>query len=82
MFLINTSTTSAKYIEELGIMEDFLEFRRFLSVDKVQPSLLDKSMMYVILLVIRFMADLLRKYRGSVVIMVGRGGAEPNYVHN
>ena len=35
-----------------------------------------------ILLVIRFMADLLRKYRGSVVIMVGRGGAEPHYVHN
>ena len=34
------------------------------------------------LLVIRFMADLLRKYRGSVVIMVGRGGAEPHYVHN
>ena len=28
-----------------------------------------------LLLVIRFMADLLRKYRGSVVIMVGRGGA-------
>ena len=36
----------------------------------------------VLLLVIRFMADLLRKYRGSVVIMVGRGGAEPHYVHN
>ena len=35
-----------------------------------------------LLLVIRFMADLLRKYRGSVVIMVGRGGAEPHYVHN
>ena len=35
-----------------------------------------------ILLVIRFMADLLRKYRGSIVIMVGRGGAEPHYVHN
>ena len=35
-----------------------------------------------ILLVNRFMADLLRKYRGSVVIMVGRGGAEPHYVHN
>ena len=35
-----------------------------------------------ILLVIRFMADLLQKYRGSVVIMVGRGGAEPHYVHN
>ena len=35
-----------------------------------------------ILLVIRFMADLLRKYRGSVVIMVGRSGAEPHYVHN
>ena len=35
-----------------------------------------------IILVIRFMADLLRKYRGSVVIMVGRGGAEPHYVHN
>ena len=34
------------------------------------------------ILVIRFMADLLRKYRGSVVIMVGRGGAEPHYVHN
>ena len=34
------------------------------------------------LLVIRFMADLLQKYRGSVVIMVGRGGAEPHYVHN
>ena len=34
------------------------------------------------LLVIRFMADLLRKYRGSVVIMVGRGGAEPHYFHN
>ena len=34
------------------------------------------------LLVIRFMADLLRKYRGSVVIMVGRGGAEPHYVNN
>ena len=33
-----------------------------------------------ILLVIRFMDDLLRKYRGSVVIMVGRGGAEPHYV--
>ena len=30
-----------------------------------------------IILVIRFMADLLRKYRGSVVIVVGRGGAEP-----
>ena len=29
----------------------------------------------LLLLVIRFMADLLRKYRGSVVIMVGRGGA-------
>ena len=28
-----------------------------------------------LILVIRFMADLLRKYRGSVVIMVGRGGA-------
>ena len=27
-------------------------------------------------------ADLLRKYRGTVVIMVGRGGAEPHYVHN
>ena len=37
---------------------------------------------FSILLVIRFMADLLRKYRGSVVIMVGRGGAEPHYVHN
>ena len=36
----------------------------------------------ILLLVIRFMADLLRKYRGSVVIMVGRGGAEPHYVHN
>ena len=34
-----------------------------------------------ILLVIRFIADLLRKYRGSVVIMVGRGGAETHYVH-
>ena len=31
--------------------------------------------MCVTLLVIRFMADLLRKYRGSVVIIVGRGGA-------
>ena len=28
------------------------------------------------------MADLLRKSGGSVVIMVGRGGAEPHYVHN
>ena len=36
----------------------------------------------MLILVIRFMADLLRKYRGSVVIMVGRGGAEPHYVHN
>ena len=36
----------------------------------------------ITILVIRFMADLLRKYRGSVVIMVGRGGAEPHYVHN
>ena len=35
-----------------------------------------------LLLVIRFMADLLRKYRWSVMIMVGRGGAEPHYVHN
>ena len=35
-----------------------------------------------LILVIRFMSDLLRKYRGSVVIMVGRGGAEPHYVHN
>ena len=36
----------------------------------------------LILLVIWFMTYLLRKYRGSVVIMVGRGGAEPHYVHN
>ena len=36
----------------------------------------------MLVLVIRFMADLLRKYKGSVVIMVGRGGAEPHYVHN
>ena len=32
-------------------------------------------------LVIRFMTDLLRKYR-SVVIMVGWGGASPHHVHN
>ena len=31
----------------------------------------------ILILVIRFMADLLQKYRGSVVIMVGRGGASP-----
>ena len=36
----------------------------------------------ILLLDIRFMTDLLRKYRGSVVIMVGRGGAEPHYVPN
>ena len=30
------------------------------------------------LLVIRFVTDLLRKYRGSVVIMVGWGKAEPS----
>ena len=35
-----------------------------------------------LILVIRFMADLLRKYRGSVVNMVGRGVAEPHYVHS
>ena len=40
------------------------------------------KVMTEVILVIRFMADLLRKYRGSVVIMVGRGGAEPHYVHN
>ena len=37
---------------------------------------------HLTMLVIRFMANLLRKYRGSVVIMVGRGGAESHYVHN
>ena len=42
----------------------------------------DANVQWKLLLVIRFMADLLRKYRGSVVIMVGRGGAEPHYVHN
>ena len=41
---------------------------------------LHKSKQYdLIVLFIRFMADLLRKYRGSVVIMVGRGGT--NLLH-
>ena len=34
--------------------------------------------MQKLILVIRFMADLLQKYRGSVVIMVRRGEAEPS----
>ena len=40
----------------------------------------ERDMSWLLLLVIRLMTDLLRKYRGSVVIMVGRGGAEPHYV--
>ena len=49
--------------------------------DSYQLSTEDRKTCEGILLVIRFMIDLLRKYRGSVVIMVGRGGAEPHYVH-
>ena len=55
----------------------FLYDRQYETVIKYKA-----SFYYLILLVIRFMADLLRKYRRSVVIMVGRGGAEPHYVHN
>ena len=49
---------------------------------KILYTTYDFHMGRMILLVIRFMTNLLQKYRGSVVIMVGRGGAEPHYVHN
>ena len=36
--------------------------------------------MHILLhVVIRFITDLLRKYKGSVVVIVGRGGAEQSY---
>ena len=37
---------------------------------------------YMLILVIRLMTDLLRNFRGSVVIMMGRSGDESHYVHN
>ena len=56
-------------------------FFLFISVVSLRPTIERCSSSVSLTIDIRFMTDLLRKYRGSVVIMVGRGGAEPHYVH-